>query len=767
MVAAQCPANSGDVAAPKNLKFTLHSGPRWKVSLPLSLCLTVGTLSRKGPVRTYAGLTPLVAGIGWALTIHIIERMLVQTLRGAQTLLYLIFSLRWKLDWAIDCEHSYNTRLCNPFNDKNATHAEYHHYPDNFWPAQEFNRYLIRGNPIDNNNLSNVWEPNEWYFGRSYEKFFLTLPSLPLMLANGVIWVLIYALVVRFPQDLNKFLTRFCIVLPVILYFVVLSGTALGGISYQSTEEAVPREEVEKVPLDFWTDLKGFYRSTIAAVDYSTAFTGIGLLVVSRLDPGSPPVLAWILVPLMMIVPTMLSLLVAGCEGHISKLQPAYKTYGSIDETYSFDVIPVCLATSTFGSGLAVLFYLAHLFYASIGPLIIYTLFLHSAFSEQFVILESHLQSYYGLFMALTTGFAAILFMPLGTKIAAFFDYASQSSIVHLIIYATIFFVYGWQTLETDISLVAVETTSGSMWRYFLGPTSPIYTMLLFTVVPMFLCTKGVAVYDLLIGGNDVLKHIDAGTQFITAPLFIRRICGYGIMLAPLLVILAFAAHAMLSAKIRSLSLGQALKPSSDWLSHQVMQHRPKPYSLAYTIFNNIRGPTYRTYLLVILILELFFFLVLACLLFGQLYQVWTGTMLGSANYRTIVLLLLLSLHAIALIEMRAAYNFWDDPARLTVYIAVATLQMAFLNGYMWMLAFNHSWGGDLSSTGPIFLLVVNTAFRSACICAAIAVRAHIREAARPSRVRDATEIYASDGPPEVEMDAEDDLPIFTRAPSL
>lgn len=83
-------------------------------------------------------------------------------------------------------------------------------------------------------------------------------------------------------------------------------------------------------------------------VDYSTAFTGIAMLVSSRLSPGSAPLLAWIAVPFMMVglinqylscllisiyviqvTPGILSFLVSGCEGHIASIQPAYKTFVS------------------------------------------------------------------------------------------------------------------------------------------------------------------------------------------------------------------------------------------------------------------------------------------------------------------------------------------------------------------------------------------------------------------------------------------------------
>lgn len=111
----------------------------------VSLMLSIGNLSTHGPVLTYKRLAPIASGIGWALTWHVSERLYVEGLRAAQNLLYLVFSLRSNLDWAIRCEHSYNSRYCVNFGEENVTVGDYHHNPENHWPAQEFNSYVIRG----------------------------------------------------------------------------------------------------------------------------------------------------------------------------------------------------------------------------------------------------------------------------------------------------------------------------------------------------------------------------------------------------------------------------------------------------------------------------------------------------------------------------------------------------------------------------------------------------------------------------------------------
>uniref|UniRef100_A0A0K0D4N0 Ovule protein n=1 Tax=Angiostrongylus cantonensis TaxID=6313 RepID=A0A0K0D4N0_ANGCA len=51
--------------------------------------------------------------------------------------------LRFNLDWAVKCEHSYNSRYCINFDEKNVTVRDFHHSPENHWPAQEFNKLVV------------------------------------------------------------------------------------------------------------------------------------------------------------------------------------------------------------------------------------------------------------------------------------------------------------------------------------------------------------------------------------------------------------------------------------------------------------------------------------------------------------------------------------------------------------------------------------------------------------------------------------------------
>lgn len=110
------------------------------------------------------------------------------------------------------------------------------------------------------------------------------------MAAHIIIWLLVYCIVVkyvfsclvlivcdqtifRFSNYTETILARLCLFLPTILYFVVIvgekfhfkfarlflqqySGLSINGIALGSTEEPVLQETIEKVPQDFWTDIK-------------------------------------------------------------------------------------------------------------------------------------------------------------------------------------------------------------------------------------------------------------------------------------------------------------------------------------------------------------------------------------------------------------------------------------------------------------------------------------------------------------------------------
>jgi hypothetical protein len=50
-------------------------------------------------------------------------------------------------------------------------------------------------------------------------------------------------------------------------------------------------------------------------------------------------------------------------------------------------------------------------------------------------------------------------------------------------------------------------------------------------------------------------------------------------------------------------------------------------------------------------------------------------------NYRILLLFVLATAHNIALLEIRWSLQKWDLRSRLSIYIAVATMEMAFFNG--------------------------------------------------------------------------------------
>nr|CTP80822.1 Bm2097 [Brugia malayi] len=90
------------------------------------------------------------------------------------------------------------------------------------------------------------------------------------------------------------------------------------------------------------------------------------------------------------------------------------------------------------------------------------------------------------------------------------------------------------------------------------------------------------------------------------------------------------------------------------------------------------------------------------------------------------------------------------------MYIAVATIEMAFLNGYMWIAAVNHSWGLNYQ---PFLVIFVNTFIRGIMIAIVIAIRWNMAEMSHPTRTRDATEIYDATADLDNDADHDDDIP--------
>ncbi|XGW09164.1 hypothetical protein V3C99_011461 [Haemonchus contortus] len=726
----------------------------------ISLMLSVGSLSTHGPVLTYKRLAPIASGIGWALTWHVAERLYVEGLRAAQNLLYLVFSLRFSLDWATTCGHSYNSRYCVNFNEENITVGDFHHSPENHWPAQEFNSYVIRGND-PTANISPVWEPNEWFLGNSKSQFFFTFPSLPLMVAHALIWTTIYFFLIKFSSNIGTILSRLCVLAPCALYIFLILGMSISGFHFgtPSIEKEISQQKRDDDPFDYWADIRGFYRTTILTVDYSGAFSGLLLFATSRLRPGAKSLNALLLLPMMMLVPTMMTILRNGCEGHVADQQPAYTVYASTDETISFDLLPVCFATSKAGPIWAIVYYTAQFLYTSLGPMIVYVSFIYQSFVDDVPTVQNFASIFFALIVTLFAVPSVLLYMPLGTKVTTLFRYTSQSSIVQILCYILIYFVYGWQTIESDILTTSTDASTVSLLQYLIRPTSPIYTVLMFTLVPALLCTKFTAVFDLLLRGNDVLKHIDAGTCFIPGPIFLRRIIGYGIMFAPTFIVTAFASYTMYVMMIRhKLPFRDLLKPSSDWMVHSAVNTtRPRPHSLAYGLYNSLFQMSYENAFFGLFVIELFFGIAIFCVFALNSLSIIGFSASHTANdYRALMLFTFVLLHGYALIEMRKCQMKEQQPNRLMLYIGVATMETAMLNGYMWMYASDHSWGIDVA---PLIIIICTTLIRGCCILLGIAIRAHLQDQIRPTRTRDATEIYEVDTV--LAMDAEDDSPII------
>lgn len=730
-----------------------------------NLLINLGHVSGTGPVLTFGRIAPIASGVGWALTWLAGERLFAQSLTASQNLLYLIYSIRSHLSWAVHCGHSFNNNLCVDFYQENVTHGEGQHRPDNNWPAQQFNRYGVRRVPLEVN--VSTWVPNAWYFGEpdSVKKFSIELPAFSLTLSHLLVWITLFFIVHRYGTNPGWFLARFCLLIPLGIFTVLVIGLSIFGFAFTgTTEKELPPNDVERYPFEYFSEIHGFYRTTIVLMDYSSAFTGILIFASSRIRSGNMPMSALALLTAQMLAPTFLYVLRRGCNGHLAKLQPAYDSYTATDATFSFDTAAVCFATTTGGPLWAFLYYAANLLFSCIGPMVVLLLFIYNSFLEQFPFVE-HFSTH--ILALISTVFALsglLLCMPMGTSFTTLLQYVSQSSITQLFAFVIIFFVYGWHNLDADMRLMLSSSESSNSLAYFLiGPTSPVLTVLAFTSVPALLATKFVSVFDLLMGGMDILKHIDYGAAFMTSSQTLNRILGYGVMLGPVFIIIAFSIFSFYrTAFLYKMPWGALLEPTADWNAHNSLRQTatPRPPPISHRIFSSLTKISYRSVLFVIFIVEIFIGIMILILFFtNAIVANLSNSGSGSANnYRTLMLLTFATFHVLALFEIRWTLQRWDRSSRLNMYIGVATMEMAFLNGYMWMFALDHSWGLVYS---PFLVIFTNTAVRGTMIAIVVAIRWSMTEMAHPTRTRDATEIYDATADLDGDVDREDDAPII------
>ncbi|CAG9538285.1 unnamed protein product [Cercopithifilaria johnstoni] len=401
--------------------------------------------------------------------------------------------------------------------------------------------------------------------------------------------------------------------------------------------------------------------------------------------------------------------------------------------------------------------------YTCIGPMVILLAFIYNSFVEQFSFVERFRTLLLVLLCVVFTTTGLLLCMPMGTSFSTLLQYVSQSSITQLLLFITVFFIYGWYNLDTDARIMINTSNNRSLLVFLFGSTSPLYSILLFTSVPAFLVAKLVSVFDLLMSGMDIEKHIDYGTAFISSSKMLNRSFGYLILLGPTTIIIIFAFVAFyINVIVCRMPLGAIMDATTDWISHASLSQTtsPKPAPISHHIFTSFFNISYRTALYVIFLVEIFIGIILLFLFIGNVFYVRlasnSANMAAAGNFRTVLFLGLLTFHILSLIELRWALKRWDHSSRLTMYISVATIEMAFLNGYMWIAAVNHSWGLNYQ---PLLVIFVNTFIRGVMIAIVIAIRWNMAEMSHPTRTRDATEIYDATADLDNDADHEDDVP--------
>uniref|UniRef100_A0A1I7VEE7 Transmembrane protein n=1 Tax=Loa loa TaxID=7209 RepID=A0A1I7VEE7_LOALO len=263
--------------------------------------------------------------------------------------------------------------------------------------------------------------------------------------------------------------------------------------------------------------------------------------------------------------------------------------------------------------------------------------------------------------------------------------------------------------------------------------------------------------------GMDIEKHIDYGTAFISSSKMLNRFFGYLILLGPTAIITIFAFVAFyINVILYRMPWGAIMDATTDWISHTSIRQTTSPKSppISHHIFTSFLNISYRSVLYVIFITEIFIGIILLFLFIGNVFYVRfannSTNMAAAGNFRTILFLGLLTFHILSLIELRWALKRWDHSSRLILYIAVATMEMAILNGYMWITAVNHSWGLNYQ---PFLVIFVNTIIRGIMIAIVIAIRWNMAEMSHPTRTRDATEIYDATADLDNDGDHEDDIP--------
>uniref|UniRef100_A0A0R3RK18 Aa_trans domain-containing protein n=1 Tax=Elaeophora elaphi TaxID=1147741 RepID=A0A0R3RK18_9BILA len=126
------------------------------------------------------------------------------------------------------------------------------------------------------------------------------------------------------------FLARFCLLLPLTLCTILICGLTIFGFSFsKSNEREIAPENIEKYPFQYFSEVHGFFRTTIALMDYSSTFTGILIFASSRIHSGNMPMNAMALLAAQLLPPTFFYVLRDGCNGHLANVQPAYDSYAA------------------------------------------------------------------------------------------------------------------------------------------------------------------------------------------------------------------------------------------------------------------------------------------------------------------------------------------------------------------------------------------------------------------------------------------------------
>ncbi|VDN87188.1 unnamed protein product [Brugia pahangi] len=87
-------------------------------------------------------------------------------------------------------------------------------------------------------------------------KFSIEFPVFSLSFAHILIWLILFLIVKKYGTNPGWFLARFCLLLPLALCTILISGLTIFGFSFsKSNEREIAPENIEKYPFQYFSEI--------------------------------------------------------------------------------------------------------------------------------------------------------------------------------------------------------------------------------------------------------------------------------------------------------------------------------------------------------------------------------------------------------------------------------------------------------------------------------------------------------------------------------